>query len=88
MPCRNVRPCDLTCLIITLKWPATSLNQAFPRKQNFVESLAQEVDRQSLGGESKARLYWRRVRMVHVEFARARRSVLPPDPNAIWQTNW
>lgn len=63
----------MACIVVTLHWPATSLNQAFPCNRNFMADLAQQVRREGHGEDNRARLRWKQIRMLHIEFARARR---------------
>lgn len=66
-------PADITSIVLTLKWPATSFNQAFPKTEGFFNSLAQQMENASGEIQKPARLHWRKVRMLYIEFARARR---------------
>jgi len=70
--CRKRRGPDATCIALTLRWPTTSLNQAFPtQKGSFMETQRQRLDPSTPSGRAKLR--WRQVRMLFVQFRRARR---------------
>ena len=72
--CRKQGGADVVAVVITLRWSATSMNQAFPAEGgSFLDSLRQQAAPDPRTPSGRAKLRWREVRMLFIEFKRARR---------------
>ncbi len=60
---------DVAAMVLTFKWPANSINQAFTGK-SILESLQQYSDQQQA---ARAKRHWRLIRTLCVEYNRAHR---------------
>ena len=68
---RRLPGMDLAALVLTLKWPANSINQAFA-DSSVLERLRRSPEREAapLG---QAQRHWRLIRTLCIEYTRARR---------------
>lgn len=60
---------DVAVMVLTFKWPANSINQAFIGK-SMLESLQQYSDQQQA---ARAKRHWRLIRTLCIEYSRAHR---------------
>lgn len=62
---------DMAALVLTLKWPANSINQAFA-DSSLLERLRRSPEREAapLG---QAQRHWRLIRTLCIEYTRAHR---------------
>ena len=76
--CRKKKGTDACALVITLRWPANSGNQAFPDQSGLFKGTVQrQAPPDARTPSGRARLWWREVRMLLIEFNRARRCHVP-----------
>jgi hypothetical protein len=62
---------DLTALVVTLKWPANSINQAFADNA-LLERLRCSPEREPMPVRPAQR-HWRLIRTLCIEYTRAHR---------------
>ena len=63
---------NIAALVLTLKWPANSMNQAYASGGKLLEGLQRSAAQQmSMSGRAQQR--WRLIRMLCIEYPRAHR---------------
>ena len=63
---------DVAALVLTLKWPANSVNQAFSGGSITLETMHRSCEREA-SPAGRAQRHWRLIRTLCVEYPRAHR---------------
>ncbi|DBA87178.1 TPA: hypothetical protein ACH3X2_005182 [Trebouxia sp. C0005] len=67
---------DMSAIVLSLRWPATSLNQALELPIHTPPPKGKFRSPEQQAASERARHRWGQVKMLHVEFYRARRMML------------
>ena len=70
---------SIAALVMTLKWPANSMNQAFAGGGKLLDGL-QRSAAQQMSPSGRAQRRWRLVRTLCIEYQRAHRCTQAPCP--------
>lgn len=64
---------DMSAIVLSLRWPATSLNQALEMPVHTPPPKSKYRSPEQQAASERAQHRWGQVKMLHVEFYRARR---------------
>ena len=71
-PCSDIHG-DMSAIVLSLHWPATSLNQALEMPVHTPPPKSKYRSAEQQAASERAQHRWGQVKMLHVEFYRARR---------------
>lgn len=69
---------DMSAIVLSLRWPATSLNQALEMPVHTPPPKSKHRSPEQQAASQRAQHRWGQVKMLHVEFYRARRCTPSP----------
>lgn len=73
-PCSDVHG-DMSAIVLSLRWPATSLNQALERPMRTPPPKGKYRSAEQQAASERAQHRWGQIKMLHIEFLRARRCI-------------
>lgn len=67
---------DMSAIVLSLRWPATSLNQALEMPMRTPPPKGKYRSAEQQAASERAQHRWGQIKMLHIEFLRARRKML------------